>query len=155
MHCKQGPKITVHSNSTLTSNVEKKKRCEQFWNVNTAASCIGHATWAPLDATVTEMFSRCHQQGSTSNRRSKLKLRGTLCSFGISHVPTDLLPAGGCGAILGGALQSFPLVSGRSIHVQHRIHHLQLSSSEKVQLQYAGQSGFQPLSDTNPIAPWP
>lgn len=71
----------------------------------------------------------------------------------FSHVPTDLLPAGGSGTILGGAFQSFPLVSGRFIHVQYRIHHLQLSSSKKVQLHYAGQSGFQPLSDANPIAP--
>lgn len=152
MYCMQGPKIAVRSNSTLT---RWRKRCVQIWNVNRAASCIGHATWAPLDATVTETFSRCHQQGSTSMRRSKLKLQGTLCSCGISHVPTDLLPAGGCGAILGGALQSVPLVSGCSIHVQYRIHHLQLSSSEKIQLHYASQSGFQSLSNTNPLAPWP
>lgn len=72
--------------------------CAQFWNVTTAASCIGRATWYPLAAchhnhlSPTKTFSRWHQQ----DPQIKVKfINGTWCSLNIFPCPYWPVACGG------------------------------------------------------------
>lgn len=79
--------------------------------------------------------------------------------MGIKARPADLLTEDVYCTIVGGAVEVRPLftVALRGVRalIQHGVDQLQLAPSEHIQLDDAGQRGFEPLSDADPLASRP